>query len=35
MRFEQYKIESESIFNGNCVPELSIVIHINYTQVDE
>ena len=31
LKFEQYKIESESIFNGNCVPELYILT----TQVDE
>ena len=34
LKFEQYKIEFESIFNGNCALELSIA-YILTTLVDE
>ena len=31
----KFNIESESIFNGNSVPELSIPVPVITTQVDE
>ena len=32
LKLEQYKIESESFFNGNCVPELSTLVPVITTQ---